>query len=67
MSAPQPAKSRPAPTVIEGHYARLEPAGEGHVRDLFRAASPERYRWLVDHPPPSEAETAAWVARATAG
>jgi RimJ/RimL family protein N-acetyltransferase len=70
MTAPQPAKSRPARIVIEGRYARLEPVGPQHIDDLYAASSdadgPARYRWLFDHAPADRAQMAAWVARAAA-
>ena len=56
MSTPQPAKGLPQRVVLEGHYTKLEPIGEQHVPDLFRAVAPERYTYLFSHPPGSEAE-----------
>jgi RimJ/RimL family protein N-acetyltransferase len=66
MSTPQPAKGRPEPIVLEGYYVRLEPLSEAHAPDLFRAAAPERYRWLFDPPPAGEADVAGWIAAANA-
>ena len=61
MSAPLPAKGPPQRIVLEGRYTRLEPLGEQHVAGLWRAAEPERYRYLPDMPPQSEADMAAFV------
>ena len=62
MTAPKPARGRPARVPLEGGYVRLEPIGPQHASDLFVAASPERYRWLFDHPPESAAALATQLA-----
>ena len=65
MSAPQPAKGPPQRIAHEGRYVRLEPIGEKHVPALYDAASApgaeDRFRYLFNHPPASEADLAAWV------
>lgn len=70
MSAPQPARGRPQRIVLEGRYVRLEPLGESHVPALYAAASApgaeERFRYVFNAPPKSEADMAAWVATAAA-
>lgn len=67
MSAPQPAKV-PARTVLEGHYVRLEPLTLDHAPELYRASNPadaaERFAYLPDIPPVSEAAMLAWVHKA---
>ena len=61
MRKPQPAKGPPQRVVLEGRYTRLEPLGQQHVAGLWRAAEPERFRYLFDQPPASEAEMGAYV------
>jgi RimJ/RimL family protein N-acetyltransferase len=58
-----PAKSAPAPVVLEGRYVRLEPIGVEHAPDLFAASSgqDERYRWLFEYAPASVAELEDWI------
>ncbi len=67
MSAPQPAKSAPERIVLEGRYTRLEPLDLHHAADLFAASigegAPERYRWLFEYPPQSQADVEAWIER----
>ncbi len=70
MSEPHPASGRPERTVLAGRYVRLEPVGPQHVAGLYGAASApgaaERFQWLFEQPPASEAELAQWVAVASA-
>ncbi len=66
MSGPRPARP-PAPIVLDGRYVRLEPLTPAHAPDLFRAATPERYEFLFEYSPATEADTAAWVERAVGG
>lgn len=61
MSTPMPAKGPPQRIVLEGRYTRLEPLGLQHVGGLWRAAEPERFRYLFDLPPETEADMAAYV------
>jgi RimJ/RimL family protein N-acetyltransferase len=67
MSAPSPARP-PEPVVLDGRYARLEPIGPQHVADLYRAAGgqEQRFTYLFEPAPASEAAMGDWVARATA-
>jgi RimJ/RimL family protein N-acetyltransferase len=59
MSTPQPAKAAPSRLTLPGQYCRLEPIGPQHAADLYAATGGEgeadRYRWLFDTPPGSEA------------
>jgi RimJ/RimL family protein N-acetyltransferase len=65
MSAPQPAHP-PQRVVLEGRYARLEPLGPQHTADLFAAADgqDQRFTYLFEGAPASEAAMAEWVGRA---
>ena len=67
MSAPQPAKGLPQRAVLKGTYVRLEPIGPQHVAGLYAAASSsdgrERFKYLFENAPETEADTAAWVQR----
>ncbi|MGB3337326.1 MAG: GNAT family protein [Devosia sp.] len=67
MNAPQPARSAPQPIILQGRYTRLEPLGHQHAADLHAASVgdgvPERYRWLFEHPPQTEADVHAWIDR----
>jgi RimJ/RimL family protein N-acetyltransferase len=67
MSAPSPARP-PERAVLDGHYARLEPLGQQHVASLFRAAhgQEQRFTYLFEGAPETEAAMEDWVARATA-
>ncbi len=69
MSAPQPALP-PGRVVLEGRYVRLEPIGPQHAADLFAAmAGPEleqRFDWLSEYQPTSEAELGERLAAAAA-
>jgi RimJ/RimL family protein N-acetyltransferase len=67
MSAPAPARL-PQRVVLEGHYARLEPLGQQHSADLYRAAAgqEQRFTWLFENAPKSDAHMADWVARGMA-
>lgn len=68
MSAPQPAKSAPERTVLEGRYVRLEPLAPEHAADLFAVSTMpggvERYRWLFTHAPGSLVEMQARIEQA---
>jgi RimJ/RimL family protein N-acetyltransferase len=68
MSAPHPAKSAPQRVVLEGRYARLEPIGEQHAADLFRAVAlePKRFDYLPDMAPRSESEMVSFTRTAAA-
>jgi RimJ/RimL family protein N-acetyltransferase len=60
---------RPERVVLDGRYVRLEPIGPRHVADLYRAAvdgGEQRFTYLFDGPPRSEAEMAEYVAAAAA-
>ena len=67
MSAPHPAKGLPQRVVLEGTYVRLEPIGPQHVAGLYAAASNddgrERFAYLFENAPETEADIAAWVQR----
>ena len=68
MNAPHPAFSPPQRVVLEGRYVRLEPLQSHHAAGLYAATSGEgeadRYRWLFDSPPGSEAALTARLAEA---
>lgn len=65
MTAPQPAKSAPQRTVLEGRYVRLEPIDQKHAADLYAVSTMpggvERYRWLFSNAPGSLAEMEARI------
>ena len=65
MTAPSPARA-PERRVLDGHYTRLEPIGPQHASDLYRAAAGEeqRFAYLFEGPPASEAAMTDWIARA---
>lgn len=69
MSSPRPATA-PSRTVLEGRYVRLEPLAPRHAPELYRASSPpdaaERFAYLFETAPASEADMAAWVDKAAA-
>lgn len=67
MSAPSPARA-PQRVVLDGHYTRLEPLTPGHAADLYRAAAGEeqRFAYLFENAPASEAAMAEWVDRVIA-
>jgi RimJ/RimL family protein N-acetyltransferase len=54
--------------VLAGRYARLEPLGPQHAADLYRAAAgqEQRFAYLFEAAPASEAAMAEWVARVIA-
>jgi len=62
---------RPARTVLDGHYARLEPLAAVHAPELCEASSgpgaDARFAYLPDFPPAAPADMVAWIAKATAG
>jgi RimJ/RimL family protein N-acetyltransferase len=64
-------RQRPVRKTFEGRFVRLEPLDPvRHGRELFEASSVadagERFRWLPEFPPASEAELMAWAERAAA-
>ena len=65
-----PPRPRPAPVVLDGRYARLEPLAEAHAPDLFAAsAAPgadRRFAYLFDTPPHDLQAMRAWIAAAVA-
>ena len=67
MSAPSPAQP-PQRAVLEGRYCRLEPIGPQHAADLYGASKgqEQRFTYLFEGPPASEATMADWIARAAA-
>jgi RimJ/RimL family protein N-acetyltransferase len=67
MSPPSPARS-PERVVLEGQYCRLEPIGPRHTADLYRATEgqEQRFTYLFEGAPASEAAMADWIARAAA-
>ena len=70
MTAPHPAYGLPQREVLEGRYVRLEPLSLHHIPALFAATAGEgeddRYRWLFENPPASEAQLAEWARPAIA-
>ncbi len=64
MSAPSPALA-PQRVVLDGHCTRLEPLTSGHAADLYRAAAgqEQRFAYLFESAPASEAAMAEWVER----
>jgi RimJ/RimL family protein N-acetyltransferase len=62
---------RPAKTVLDGRYARLEPLAAGHAPALFEAsAAPgaeRRFAYLFDDAPAGLPEMNAWIAKMAAG
>ena len=61
-----PAKGPPQRIVLEGRYARLEPIAVAHARDLFEAAGPERYIYLLSYAAGDVAEMTARLERESA-
>ncbi|MDB5587826.1 MAG: family N-acetyltransferase [Devosia sp.] len=61
----QPAKFAPQRIVLSGKYARLEPIAIHHAADLYAASIgegvPERYRWLYEYPPATQADIESWI------
>jgi RimJ/RimL family protein N-acetyltransferase len=62
---------RPARTVLDGRYARLEPLSGSHALELFEAsAAPgaeRRFAYLFDLPPSAIPDMNAWIGKMTAG
>lgn len=61
----------PARTVLDGHYARLEPLDAGrHGADLFESAmapgAEARFRYLFEDAPQDRTEFDAWLQKAQA-
>lgn len=54
----------PERIALAGNYAQLEPLGPQHVKGLFEAVVPERFAYLFEAGPKTEAEMAQWVAGA---
>ena len=55
-------RPHPAPVVLEGRYARLEPLSLAHAPGLYKASSePQRFDYLPDAPPKGVAEVQAWI------
>ena len=55
-------RPHPAPVVIEGRYARLEPLTLAHAGGLYKASSEAgRFAYLPDPPPGEIAEVQAWI------
>lgn len=61
---PSPARP-PQRVTLDGRYVRLEPLGTQHVGDLYRASAGEeqRFTWLFENAPQSEAAMAEWATR----
>lgn len=61
----QPAKSAPQRIILGGNYVRLEPIAIHHAADLYAASIgegvPERYRWLYEYPPATQADIETWI------
>jgi len=70
MSAPSPAKGPPRRVTLEGRYVRLEPIGPQHVAGLYAAIQTgdgrERFTYLFESAPDSEADLADYVQRVAA-
>jgi RimJ/RimL family protein N-acetyltransferase len=70
MSAPGPAEGPPQRIVLDGRYVRLEPLGPQHVAGLYRAATTadgqQRFDYLFEFAPQSEADMAGFVQTAAA-
>ncbi len=70
MSALGPAKGPPQRIVLDGRYVRLEPLGPQHVAGLYRAATTadgqQRFDYLFEFAPQSEADMAGFVQTAAA-
>ena len=63
MHIPNPAKAAPSPIVLSGSYVRLEPISQAHAADLYAASTDhdDRYRWLFEYPPKSQADIEQWI------
>lgn len=61
---------RPARTMLEGRYARVEPLERRHGDTLLAAATApgadDRFRWLFETPPADRSEFGSWLAAASA-
>jgi len=60
------ARPRPERVPLDGRYVRLEPLDpDRHFQELFAASSvadaDQRFQWLPEYPPVSEAEFRPWV------
>ena len=55
---------RPARTVLEGRYARLEPVAPAHAEGLLAAsADAKSFDYLLDIPPRDLEDVRAWIAK----
>jgi RimJ/RimL family protein N-acetyltransferase len=63
-------RPRPAGTVLDGRYARIEPLAAAHAGALYEASSgpgaDARFAYLFDEPPAGLEAMRAWIARAAA-
>ncbi|GAB4539023.1 MAG: GNAT family protein [Roseibium sp.] len=64
-------RPKPERKTFEGRFVRLEPLDPArHGRELFKASivadAGERFRWLPEYPPATEAELLQWADRAAA-
>ncbi len=66
MSGPHPAPP-PSPVILKGVFCQLEPLTTAHAPDLFAAVrglqNDARHQYLLEFPPKSEQEMAAWIAQ----
>lgn len=64
------ARPRPARAPLDGQYVRLEPLGQEHADELYRAATADgaedRFRWLPEDPHRDRADFEAWLEKAAA-
>mgnify|MGYP000409831454 CR=1 FL=1 len=65
------ARPKPERKAFQGRFVRLEPLDpQRHGRELFEASSvadaDERFRWLPEYPPATEAGLQNWAAKAAA-
>jgi len=67
MNVPSPARP-PERVILDGRYARLEPIGPQHAANLYRATEDQeqRFTYLFENAPATEAAMAEWIARAAA-
>jgi RimJ/RimL family protein N-acetyltransferase len=70
LNAPQPAKGPPERRVLAGTYGRLEPIGPQHIAGLYAAIESgdgrERFTYLFETAPETEADLADYVQRVAA-
>lgn len=57
----------PQRVTLTGQYARLEPLGPSHARDLYEASNDpqaaERYRYIFEEPPTHLGDMVAWCSQ----